>query len=544
MRLDVAYSNGAVTQAAARTSAGLERYQGPWDSGSAAHLLRRTTFGARKSDVAASAARSLDSVLSALLSDPPTPAPPLDPATGQTWVTNPFDSTNDGRYQGYLKAWWMGLMATQGLFIREKMVLFWHNHFVSEYQTVSDSRYMYVQNSLFRRYALGNIKELVKTVTVDPAMLIYLNGYRNRGDGNNISDENYGRELQELFTIGKGPELGPGDYTNYTEQDVKAAARLLTGWRVNGYRDTQNAAINSYFDSIRHDVKDQVFTAAYQSTRIAGGIDGAREINDLIEMIFRQPETAKFLCRKLYRWFIYYDIDSTVEAKVISPLADIMRTSNYEVKPVLDALFRSTHFFDAGNVGCLIKSPVDLLAGALSTLELQLPSADSQASSYYTFMASLATTSANLQMTLMDPPNVAGWQAFYQVPEFHRLWINGITLPSRWAYTDSLVNGIRAGSARVTADPLALVQQVSNPGDPQIMVAEIARNLLPITLTSNQVAYLVFNVLIPGLPDIEWGYYWSSYAADPANSQKKSAVVTRLSALLKFMMRMAEFQLS
>src|SRR3972149_982380 len=115
----------------------------------------------------------------------------------------------------------MGLMATQGMSILEKMVLFWHNHFAVEYDTVQDSRLMYVQNALLRRYALGNIKDLVKAITVDPAMLVYLNGFRNRGDGANIPDENYARELQELFTIGKGPQLGPGNYTNYTEQDVK-----------------------------------------------------------------------------------------------------------------------------------------------------------------------------------------------------------------------------------------------------------------------------------------------------------------------------------
>jgi uncharacterized protein (DUF1800 family) len=251
-----------------RTSSGVEIYQGPWNLGSATHLLRRTTFGPMKADIAGAVSRSLDETVGLLLQDKQPPNPPIDPATGQTWIGKVFDSTSDTRFQSYLKAWWIGLMATQGVSIREKMVLFWHNHFVSEYQTVLDSRYMYRQNGLFRRYALGNIKELVKAVTIDPAMLIYLNGYRNRGDGKNIPDENYGRELQELFTIGKGPEIGPGNYTNYTEQDVRAAAHVLTGWRTTGYRDAQNSATESYFDPTRHDTKDKLFSSAYQNTRI------------------------------------------------------------------------------------------------------------------------------------------------------------------------------------------------------------------------------------------------------------------------------------
>ncbi|MBZ5497018.1 MAG: DUF1800 domain-containing protein [Acidobacteriia bacterium] len=535
---------GFLSQVQGRTNTGLELYQGPWNTRTAAHLLCRAALGPTQSEIALAASASLDQIIATLLLDQAPPSPPIDPTTGQTWIGRVYDSASDSRYQGYLKAWWMGLMATQGISLQEQMVLFWHNHFVSEYATVLDSRYMYQQNTLLRQYALGNIKELVKAVSIDPAMLIYLNGYHNRGDGNNIPDENYARELQELFTIGKGPEVGPGDYTNYTEQDVKAAAHLLTGWSVNGYRSTQNPDISSYFDAARHDTKDKLFSAAYQNTRITGGTDGRAELDALVEMIFRQPETARFLCRKLYRWFVYYDIDAAAESNVITPLATIMFSNNYEVKPVLAALLHSAHFFDENNIGSLIKNPIDLLPGAMSTLDIAVPSAKTQTSSYYTLMASLCNTASNLQMNLMDPPNVAGWPAYYQTPEYHRLWINTITLPARWAYTDSLVNGIRVGSVTIAVDPLALATQVSNPADPNVLVSEIAGIVFPIQLTANQISYLVSNVLIPGLPDYEWTAYWNTYIADPNNTQKRDPVVTRIKALLKFMMRMAEFELS
>ena len=536
--------SSAAPQQAARTTTGLEPYQGSWNRETAGHLLRRTVIGPTADEISAAASSSLDFVLPELLQELAAPSPPIDPSTGQAWIGMVFDSTQDSKYQGYLKAWWLGLMVTQGISILEKMVLFWHNHFVSEYSTVLDSRYMYQQNALFHQLALGNIKELVKAVTLDPAMLIYLNGYRNRGDGSNIPDENYARELQELFTIGKGPQIGSGDYTNYTEQDVKAAAHVLTGWRTSGYRSTTNPAIGSYFDTIRHDQKDKQFSAAYQGTRITSGSDGVRELNDLVEMIFRQQETARFLCRKLYRWFVYYDIDAGVEQNVIEPLADVMRSTNYEIRPALTALFRSAHFFDESNIGCLIKNPVDLIAGALRSLTVSIPSPASQAGAYYALMASLGATAGNLQMTLMDAPSVAGWPAYYQSPDFHRLWINTLTLPARWAFTDSLVNGIRASGTTTAVDLLSMAKRTSNPADPQRLVSELADAMFAIELTADQKDYLVASILIPGLPDYEWTLYWSQYIGDPNNTQKRNAVVTRLNALMKFMMRMAEFQLS
>ena len=130
--------------------------------------------------------------------------------------------------------------------LREKMVLFWHNHFVTALGTIGDPRYGFRYNALLRKYALGNFKELALAITIDGAMLKYLNGNRN---SKAAPDENYARELQELFTIGKGPEIGPGDYTNYTEDDVKAAAKVLTGWRLNPNSDGSIGSANSHVRS-------------------------------------------------------------------------------------------------------------------------------------------------------------------------------------------------------------------------------------------------------------------------------------------------------
>ncbi|HTK82881.1 MAG TPA: DUF1800 family protein, partial [Bacteroidota bacterium] len=205
-----------------RTNSGIEAYTGPWGYDQVAHLLRRTMFGATKANITSMMSHTLDDVVSMLLSSQPAPNPPVNVSTsdttvalGQTWVTAPklnADGTNptSARNQG-LKAWWIGLMVNQPISILEKMTLFWHNHFVTETGDVGDARYSYKYLALLRQNALLNFKNLTRAVTIDPAMLAYLNGNTN---SKSTPNENYGRELQELFTIGKGPEIAPGNYTN------------------------------------------------------------------------------------------------------------------------------------------------------------------------------------------------------------------------------------------------------------------------------------------------------------------------------------------
>jgi len=217
----------------ARTTAGLEPYSGLWGKDQAAHLLRRAMFGAAKADIDLLAQKSAGEAVDLLLAPQPDEvSQPLNVdardmvPVGSTWVTALYKDPNStftptGVRISSLKAWSIGLLLNQPLSAREKMVLFWHNHFVTSTATVNDPRFSYWYFSILRKNALGNFKSLVRSVTLDGAMLRYLNGNTNTKTSPN---ENYGREMQELFTIGKGPEIAPGDYTNYTEADVKAAA--------------------------------------------------------------------------------------------------------------------------------------------------------------------------------------------------------------------------------------------------------------------------------------------------------------------------------
>ncbi|HEY6192851.1 MAG TPA: DUF1800 domain-containing protein [Bacteroidota bacterium] len=531
----------------ARTTAGIEPYSGPWGSDQVAHLLRRTMFGVTRSDIQSVTGLSMSQIVNQLLLDSAAPNPPVttnstdvDVPIGQTWVNSPKLNSNgnnpDGTRRTSLKSWWIGLMLGQPISVRERMTLFWHNNFVTEADVVSDARFSYKYLALLRQYALGNFKTLAKQVTIDPAMLRYLNGNTSTAAHPN---ENYARELQELFTIGKGPEISPGNYTNYSEVDVQAAARVLTGWRDDGTN------LVSYFTASRHDATNKQFSSDYGNTMIVGqtGTAGANEVDSLMDMIFAQPETARFLCRKLYRWFVYYLIDATVESTVIIPLADILRSNNYEVKPVLQTLFQSAHFYDPVNIGCIIKDPLHFVVGACRQTSVVFPDSSNVVAQYAQWNY-LRTQASNMQLDACDPPNVAGWPAFYQIPQFYELWINSDTLPKRNLFTDTMAgNGHSASGTKIVIDPIAFANQVSDPSDPNKIVLEFSQILFPISITDNQKAFLK-DTLIPGLPDYEWTNEWNAYKADPTNATKLAAVKTKLQALIKFMMDMAEFQLT
>jgi len=526
----------------ARVAAGIERYAGAWGFDQIAHLLRRTMFGARKQDIDALNGLSMDAAVAMLLADAPAPpAPPdynanTDPST---WTTDSFNSSKDGLYFTYTLSWWIGLMLKQDISVREKMTLFWHNHFVSTNLSVKDARYMYRQNVLFRQFALGNVRELTRQVTLDPAMLRYLNGATNKKGSPN---ENYARELQELFTIGKGPEISPGNYTNYTEDDIKAAARVLTGW------SDDSKKIAAKFTASSHDTTDKQFSPAYGNHIVQGqsGEDGARsELDDLLGMIFDQAATARYICRKLYRWFVYYEIDQATETSVIEPLAEILRTNAFEIRPVLDALFKSAHFHDPANRGCLIKTPLDLVIGAIRfyTIPNIVPPELNKSNWAW---RTLRRTAATMQMDLMNHPNVAGWPEYWQEPTYHELWINADTLQKRIKFTDDLtVNGFQLDEAygKEYIDPLEVESLVSDPSDPDIIIDEMARLLFPIAITDAQKRSLKA-VLLPGLPDYEWAIEWSDYKNDATDEGKCKSVSDKLRALLNTMHRMAEYQLS
>lgn len=507
------------------------------DYSRARHLLDRCTFGATKSEVDAMVGKSVTAALGILIQDRPEPAPPvsydpkdLDVPAGQTWINASYNNTYNPFRIRSLRAWWIGLMMQQPTSLVEKMTLFWHNHFVTETDVVNNAGLCYQYVRLLRKHALGNVKQLVAEMTVNPAMLIYLNGESNRASAPN---ENYGRELFELFTIGKGPLAGEGNYTNYTEADIREAAKVLTGWTVN-----RNAGTAS-FDTSRHDKTTKVFSAAFAGTNIAN--KEAEEYKALIDMIFSRKETARYLARKIYRWFMYYQVDQTVEAQIIEPLATTLYNGNYEIRPLLEQLLGSEHFFSTDYAGSQIKNPLDFTVGVFRKCAVPL---SGNILVNYEAWNEIFNSCKNMEMALGDPPDVAGWPQYYKEPSFYELWVNSATVPMRTSFSDTMcTTGLTKSGFSFVADPFALAGKVSNPQEVSGLVNGLAQILLPVPLSTEQVQQLK-EELIPGLPESTWTFEWNKYTANPGDAAQKALIANKLKALLKAMMRLPAFYLA
>lgn len=438
-----------------------------WDERSAAHLLSRTLFGYTKEELDFALSMTIDDYVdNHLLADTETPQSP------GFWVTDTSNSNSNVR--GYeLTFWWFNLMLTQGHSFREKMVLFWHNHFVSEISVVGLPQRMYWQNKLFRDHCFGNFKDFVKVVTTDPAMLIYLDGTKNRASDPN---ENYARELLELFTIGIG---------NYSETDISEAARALTGWQVED--------LSAYFDAERFDSSNKSFM----------GQSGNFNHEDVIEIIFNQQETANFICRKLFKEFVHFDIDETY----VSQLAQIFRENNYDLKPVLSTLLKSTMFYSDEIVGAKIKSPVELIVGLHKQLKLVDP--------HYEYMRVLAN---QLNQTVFSPPNVAGWPG-------DKIWISTNTLPARNTFTDRIIDGSNS-----ELNVIEYARTYESAENAEQFVEDIITVFLQYPISESRKNYLLETLL-----DGAETYDWSTY-----NENSEARLIDFFKALL----RLSEYQLS
>lgn len=520
----------------------LQIYKGSFGKNELTHLLKRCLFGIKRADVNSLLGKSLNEVVDYLLLDLPLPVSPInnyndanftDPivASGAVWVNAVYDGNANGKRVTSFKSWWIGQMINQQVSLREKMVLFWHNHFSTQTATIGDARYIFKHNNLLRTLALGSFKELVKQITIDPAMLRYLNGYVNT---KTAADENYGRELQELFTIGKGPN------SKYTEADVKAAARLLTGFRLDA------AGIKSVFDAARHDTTDKQFSAFYNNKIIKGrtGVDGAKEVDDIVDMLFAQNELALYICRRLYCFFVYYDITPVVEQNVIVPLADIFRTNNYQIKPVLKALLTSDDFFATQNRSCNIKSPIDFMVGLCREFEIVFPDGLDYVNSYFMWDY-IRVQAQTIQQNIGDPPNVAGWPAYYQAPQFYELWVNSDTLPKRNAFTDRFINtGYTRNSKKIAINPLTYTAKFSKPEDPDQLIADVIAHLYTLDISAQVKTFLKSILLSNQVNNSYWTEAWTNYKLDPTNTGKVNIVTTRLKEFYKYIMNLEEYQLS
>jgi uncharacterized protein (DUF1800 family) len=287
------------------------------------------------------------------------------------------------RLGGELQVWWLSQMLATESPLTEQMVLFWHSHFVSSLSKVKSPVLMYQQNQLFRELAFGNYRDLVQAVSKDPAMTIYLDNQSNKKTAPN---ENYARELLELFTLGEG---------NYTEADIKEAARAFTGWQVN--RRNGEFHVNKR----QHD----------NGEKTVFGQTGNWNGDEIVDLIFEEKgeQAALFLVEKLYRYFV----SSKVNDETVSDLAALFVQEDFEIKPLLRALLLSKDFQRASAERSLVKSPVDLVVGTQRALGLSISN-----------IGIVQQMGRNMNQMLFNPPNVKGWPGGEQ-------WITSSTLLAR-----------------------------------------------------------------------------------------------------------------
>jgi uncharacterized protein (DUF1800 family) len=520
---------------------GLDPYAGPWNQHTARHLLKRAMIAPNANQIAEAVEDGLDLTLQKLWSPSPDPGLPInyneqnDPNVpiGSSWVNAPI-TPNLNYPQRSVRAWQFSLFLSEGVSLKEKMTLFWHNHFVTGNAPTAKLTYQYIK--FLRDNAFGNFRTLVEGITVNPLMLDFLNGNESN---KNAPNENYARELLELFTIGKGIQAGPGDYTNYTEEDIKEIARALTGW-VTDFQGLQGAGDipPAIFRLNRHDTGTKTLSHRFGNAVITNLAD--QEYKKVIDIILAQDEVSRFMARNLYRWFVYYNIDDEIESTVIEPLAEIIRLENYEIQPAVNALLSSEHFYHENAIGAMIKSPVDFTASVIKPFNVEI---DFTLNQTYQLWLALHGLNTALQQDIFNPPDVAGWKAYYQEPIFYRNWINSVTLTIRRALTD----GMAAGQIDVFMRPwgidvLKVVSEIPNALDPNQMIQALVDLVLPYQLTDDQLLYLK-EVLIPGLPDFEWTVEYGQYLNNPQDDAIRMAVENRLRLLFLALLSLPEFQL-
>ncbi|MNU83956.1 hypothetical protein D3C71_736660 [compost metagenome] len=531
----------------------------------AAHLLRRATLGPRLQDISNFSGMTAQAAFTALSQSQVVPALPIDPMSGTDWVyPNTVDPNQFGTtLSDYTRSWWLENMRASEPNLTERMIWFYHTHLPMIMSRIEGNpQFALDYLRLLRFYALGNYKDLTKAICIDNAMLIHLDGNLNiKG----VPQENFAREFLELFTVGKGEEVSLGDYTNFTETDVQALTKVLTGWGIDPTFQTIDPVTNfptgkvkgSATTSSQHDVTSKQFSGAFGNAVIqTGSVTGSNaavtavytELDDLINLIFNSPHTAKHICRRIYREFAYYDITTEIETDIIEPLATVLINNNFDILPVLEVLFQSEHFYDLdtpitedNNIGAIIKSPMDLVIGTMRLFNLTVPDKTTQLPAHYDMYSQLIGQLSLQGIEFFEPYDVAGYEPYFQYPDFHRYWISSNYLANRYKFSELLISGFTGTSGvLLKLDIVDFVEMnCSNPGDPTILIQELVKWLFPITLDATRFNYFRDTVLLDQLSAANWTTEWNTYV----NTSNDVNVRLQLESLAMAMMQSPEYQL-
>ncbi len=574
----------------------------------AAHLLRRTCLGGTIAEIDAFATLTPAEAVAQLFNNGlQDPVLPIDPLTGTEWITTGNAQSEGFELERYFLAWHLGQMLGNGIedslklsyIFRERLVFFFHTHFTTKRSVVGNSRSLYYQQALFRLFAFDqeditipaadpmdpdtivprNFKQLTKKISVDNAMLKFLDGRFNvKGSPN----ENYARELLELYAIGRGlegnvpePEVD-GDYFYYTEEDVQAGARVLSGFTIDdtyGNIDEETGlprgVVRGGTIASSHAEGVKTFSARLASGSVTPDNDlqlGGNpteesvldEISQFVDLIYDQQETALHICREIYRFFVYHQIDQSLQDDIIQDMADVFTANDFKLQPVLEALLTSEHFYEGGagaddnNFGSIIKSPIEVVLGFMRNFEIDLPDYQTQLNEYYDFAGDLLGEINRQGMDYYEPFEVAGYAAYHQFPIFNRSWITTNYLTNRYNFiSQSLSDGTNMEMGQV--DVFDFVQQNFDVATVRIaddFIIAVAEYLLPNSeslsftvdggeLTTERLSYFksaMFAFAIDTNPEAAWTTRWDD-DLDP------NTRANQIKELLNAMLQSPEYQL-
>ena len=379
--------------------------ENPWDISKVRFIYRRLGFGISNEKAKALLIKSPEQLIEDMINSakilPLTPAP-------EWGFWNNSEINSSGNNQAFYKNSWQKQAFSNFISdgFRERLALFWSNHFVTEYYDYNRSQYLYQYHSRLQQYSLGNFKDFVSAIGLEPAMLMYLNGYTNK---KNAPNENYARELYELFTLGEG--------NGYTSSDITETSRALTGY--NKYLNGNGSAIifnENTFDNGQKTIFGNTGIWGYQ---------------DVIDILFQEKKEliANFICEKLYKFFV----SPTLNKEITSDLAKTFIEEDFELIPVYKQLFKSQHFFDSKTSNVLIKSPIDLFVFVKNDFEFTFPANFEKNYTNYMRLRCI-----EMGQEIFKPVDVAGWQENHD-------WISTGTLPMRWEFVEYIFNRHWAG---------------------------------------------------------------------------------------------------
>jgi len=478
-------------------TASLEPYipnaENPWDINKVKHIYKRLQFGATQMQLDDALTLTpeafIDSIIDDALTQSNLPQPP--------WAFWSFDDFTDYETQNNDFIFEHRLAIGNSLYtngLKARLAFFWSNHFVTELETYFYSPYLYQYYNLLETYSLGNFKEFVRAIGINNTMLIYLNGFQNT---QNSPNENYARELFELFTLGEG--------NDYTETDITETARALTG-----YNHWETTGADIYFDPVTHD----------DGIKTIFGQEGSWGYDDVINILFDQRGeiVAQSIVTKLYQFFVSPAVDDYIIDNIITPLAQTFLANNFELVPVLRQLCKSEHFFDERARGVIIKSPLDLIIGLVKDTGFFYNDQIVDAFLYYAGL---------MGQEILDPPDVSGWQR-------DETWINSSTLTGRWQLLDLYVNYLYGEGLEYSFVDLA--RELTNDSiDPAFIARTMVDYFVPKNLyteTDYETATVVFKADVPQnyYDDGTWNLSWGS-------------APNQVYLLLKHIFRIPEFQL-